>query len=225
MVETIDLQDTEVDIDQTSVHDAETLLQRNNIFYQKFTKRPFFKMISSGILNEDEKRRTLFFDYMQIFADFFQTMMQMRQASCSDERFSRVFFMHFLDEMGHDQLFRQRQQVAKVWDPILVSVATWFVHQMQILDNIEKAVVMHLVVEKTGDFYHTIGHKQLAHYLKSNYYEIHKEHDENHVAMVMDLIFAYPPFVYQRLGQLLEQAWLMMYTKVDRVYTLVMTEV
>lgn len=215
---------TEVDITETSCNSVDTLIQINEQYYHAFTQRPYFEMIGSGLLNRDEKKRNMFFNCVQIFSDYFQAMMYTRQAACFDEKFQSVFLKHFLDELGHDDLLRQRKEKAKTWDPIIVAVSTWFIHQMQVLDNIEKAVVMHLVLEKTGDFYHSLAHKVLGQHVDSDYYEVHAEHDEDHSAMITDLLPGYSASTYQRLYQLIQHSWAMMNTMVDRVHELVMRE-
>jgi hypothetical protein len=212
----------DADLDDKAVSGVDELLRHNETYYQLFISRPFFKMIESGVLNRDEKKRAVFFNLVQIFSDYFQTMIQSRQASCRDERFSPIFLKHFFEELGHDDLLRQRKKITNAWDPIIVAVCTWFVHQMQVLDNIEKAVVMHLVLEKTGDYYHSLGNKMLSQHTESNYFEVHAEHDEDHASMITDLLPGYPAFIYQRLSVLLKESWEMMYTMVDRVHDIVM---
>lgn len=209
---------------QENVTHADALLRSNEVYFQNFINRPFFKMIEGGLLNKDKEKKAIFFNYMQIFADYFQTMMQMRQANCCDEKFRPIFLKHFFDELGHDDLFRQRDKITGAWDSILVAVSTWFVHQMQVLDNIEKTVVMHLVLEKGGDFYHTLGNQALTQHVQSNYYEAHAELDDGHASMINDLLPGYPEFTYQRLHRLLKESWSMLYTMVDRVHELVMKE-
>lgn len=206
----------------SDVNTMDALLHCNEDYYRQFISRPFFKVIENGLLNQDEKKKKLFFDYMQIFADYFQEMLQMRQATCKDEKFYAVFLKHFLEELGHNELFQQSNTRKKLWDPILVAVSTWFVHQMQVLDNIEKAVVMHLVLEKGGDFYHSLGDKILSQHIQSNYYQIHAKVDEDHTAMVLELLPGYSASTYQRLNQILKESWSMLYTMVDRVHELVM---
>lgn len=217
------MRELDIDISHQTINTPTALLSRNEMCYQIFISRPFFKMIESGLFNHDEKKKAIFFNYMQIFADYFQTMIQIRQATCRDEKFYGTFLRHFMDELGHDDLLRQRSQITPAWDPILVAVATWFVHQMQVLDNIEKAVIMHLVLEKTGDYYHSLGSKTLSHHMQSNYYETHAALDDDHTAMILDLLPGYPEFTYQRLSQLLHESWMMMYTMVDRVHEVVMS--
>ena len=206
----------------TTVNHVDHLLATNEKYYQIFTNKPFFKMIQDGFLNKNEKQREAFFNYVQIFSDYFQTMMQARQASCRDEKFYPTFLAHFMEELGHDALLKKRKKVTPAWDPIIVAVCTWFVHQMQVLDNIEKTVVMHLVLEKTGDYYHALGNQALSQYMESEYYAIHAEVDEHHSTMIMGLLPGYPAFTYQRLHVILNESWQMMYTMVDRVYELVM---
>src|SRR3990167_9971151 len=97
----------------TSVHSLESLLSFNETYYQLFTSQPFFKMIESGLLNQNEKKRNIFFNCVQIFSDHFQTMLQMRQATCRDEKFYPTFLAHLLEELGHDDLLRQRKAINK----------------------------------------------------------------------------------------------------------------
>lgn len=212
----------EADPIKKTASSLKSLLADNENYFQHFSKRPYFEMIANGELNHHEKKRQVFFNCVQIFSDFFQKMILTRQANCNDNRFYPVFFKHFLDELGHDDLLRQRATKKTIWDPILVAVSTWFVHQMQVLDNIEKAVVMHLVLEKTGDFYHSLANKILGQYVESDYYEVHAEHDEDHASMITDLLPGYPEFVYDRLSVLICESWAMMNTMVDRVHELVM---
>lgn len=216
------------ELEITSTHDAvvsaETLLRCNETYYQLFMSKPFCKMISSGILAKNEKKREKFFNLMQIFTNYFQTMIQMRQATCRDNKFYFTFLAHFSEEIGHDDLLRKRESAKEVWDPILVAVSTWFVHQMQVLDNIEKAAVMHLVLEKAGDYYHSIGNNAFNNRTESNYYAIHAKHDEDHSKMIMDLLPGYPEFTYQRLHHVLKESWLMLYAMIDRVHELMMQE-
>lgn len=200
----------------------EDLVAYNDSYYSVYKKRPFFQMIRDGVLNNNDVKRKIFFNYMQIFAENFQFMMHARQASCRDERFSPVFLQHLHEEIGHDNLLKQRDDYEELFDPILAGVGVWFVHQMSVLDNVEKTAVMHLVVEMAGDYYHSVADERLSRYLKSDYYAIHAEHDEDHCQMGLELMRGYPPFVHKRLKKLIRESWSMMYTMLDRVHALVM---
>lgn len=200
------------------------LLDFNEQCFTRFKERPLFVAIKEGLFEKDEKKRLICFDYLQIFTDGFQKMLYARQASCSDEKFAPVFLEHLKEEIGHNDLFRDRDKVTKKYDPVLDAVCTWFIYQMLTLDNVEKTVVMHLVIESTGDYYHKVA-SNLSKFLHSDYYSVHNEHDEQHVAMGINLLRGYPPFVYDRIKQLIDQSWLQMITMVDRVYFLINQEI
>lgn len=197
-----------------------SLLELNNQRYNDFTQRPFFQMIASEDLKNPNLREE-FFNYMQIFADNFQTMLFARQATCRDEKFYPTFLQHLKEEIGHDDLLRNRKNPQKKWDPILAGISSWFIYQMMILDNAEKTAVMHLVLEVAGDYYHSYGNRMLSSYINSDYYETHEEHDENHAEMGVALLEGYTEATYKRMYTLINESWDMIIAMIDRVHQII----
>ncbi len=208
---------------EEKISSLEELMNYNAKRYQQFIAKPFFEIIADGTLNNN-RRRAKFLNALQIFSDNFQYVMFTRQATCRDEHYSPVFLSHLKDEIGHDDLLRKREHVKAEKDPILKAISAWFSYQMFILDNVEKAAIVHLVLETTGDYYHNFARAKLAEAVNSDYYEVHAVHDSDHAEMGIELIKTAGLKTYYRLHEIIEEAWNMMDAMVDRVYELVIKE-
>src|ERR1700722_12058623 len=75
----------------------EGLLSYNHFRLQQLLKNPFFLMLQDNTLSNIKKRQ-LFLDCMQVFSDFFQTMMISRQATCQDKIYQHLFLTHLHEE-------------------------------------------------------------------------------------------------------------------------------
>ena len=99
-------------------------------------------------------------------------------------------------------------------------ITEWFAHQMFVLDDIEKAAVVHLVIENASSVYHRKAMPVLAKYLNNNYFELHVEADDEHAAMGEELIRKASPRTYERLEQILGEAWVMIGAMTNRLVEL-----
>jgi hypothetical protein len=198
----------------------EGLLAYNHFRLQQLLKNPFFLMLQDNTLTNIKKRQ-LFLDCMQVFSDFFQTMMISRQATCQDKIYQHLFLTHLHEELGHDQLLAARDIKNQINDPILQAVSSWFCHQMFLLDNLEKTVLVHLVLEVAGIHYHNLAKVKAAMDVKSEYYDVHNEHDDKHAEMAFELLQDHTPATYQRLLKILSEGWDMLNAMNCRVAQLI----
>lgn len=198
----------------------ESLLKYNENLFQQFIKRPFFLLLMEQKLKENSQKEK-FLNCVQVFSNEFQKILFARQASCVDKKFIPTFTRHFNEELGHDELLLQRKNIENEQDSILVASSSWFVWQMFVRDNIEKVVLMHLVLEMSGDFYHSIATKVFNDEIESNYFDIHAELDEFHANMGVDLLEGLSSEDYHRLETVAQQGWRMLTVMVDRTYQLV----
>ena len=93
---------------------------------------------------------------------------------------------------------------------------------MFIRDNIEKTVLVHLVLELSGDFYHDLAKNIFNEEVSSEYFNIHAELDEFHANMGVDLLDELNANDYQYLHEVSSQGWQMLKVMIDRTYQLVM---
>lgn len=203
----------------TAATTLQQLLDYNQQRLQIFKKCSLFSLIQDGTL-ADAKKRQVFLDSLQIWTEGNQTLLFSRQSTCCDPHFQSVFLKHFQEEIGHDDLYNDRVNKSTIKDSIMTAITTWFVHQMFVLDNIEKAAIIHLVIESASDEYHKIAKHILALYINQEYFKAHDE-DAQHVAMGIHLLSGYGSKVYQRLFTVIGAAWDMLTAMVDRVFYLV----
>ena len=196
------------------------LLAHNQQRLTQLLKNSFFHMLRDHTLDDPHKRQT-FLDCLQLFGDLFQMLMFNRQATSVEEPYQTMFTAHFLEELGHNEFLAAREVKNKINDPILKAVSSWFTYQMFVLDNLEKAVIVHLVLETSGYYYHSLVQERMRDHVKSNYYQLHTENDEQHTEMALKLLRNHHPHIYKRLLQILDEGWDMLTAMNERVVTLV----
>jgi mannose-6-phosphate isomerase-like protein (cupin superfamily) len=168
---------------------------------------PFFALLRDGALSEPA-RRERFFACLQVISDAFQTVLSTRQATCRDARFLESFRNHFLEELGHNDLLSQRDGRTKTeTDPVLTATATWFCRQMLVLDNLDKAVLVHLVLETAGADFHVLAREAFSGGSTDTYFSAHSELDTAHKEVPRELLEGHDPETYRRLYALLEDGW------------------
>ncbi len=199
----------------------ETLVKHNEHDFHKFIRKPFFELLKDRKSFTD-KRKQVFLNCVQVFSNEFQKILFARTSTCIDIKFSKTFDQHLREELGHDELLMERQNIQIQNDAILQASSSWFVWQMFARDNLDKTVLVHLVLELSGDYYHDLASYALKNNVDSDYFQIHKELDEFHANMGVDLLEGCTSDDYQRLIEISHQGWQMLGVMVDRTHQLVM---
>jgi len=200
----------------------EKLIAHNTALLERHKRHRVFQMFSDGTLDDPTQRET-FFACVQVFARHFQTILLTRQAHCADERYGALFQRHFREEIGHDDILaKDRGRSDEVWDPVLEATTAWFISRMTILDNIEKLAIVHLVLESSGAYMGAASKAPMRRLGSADYFGLHDEVDDSHVTIAIEPIRRQPPETIARLMIVIEQAWRMLDTYVDRVVALVL---
>lgn len=199
----------------------EGLLQHNEAQMQTLLKNPYFTLLSSGsqVLDNPQARQK-FLDSIQVFSDFFQHILFIRQGTCQDSAYHSLFLQHLQEELGHDELLAARSHKHRSHDAILHATSIWFCNQMIILDNLEKAALVHLVLEVSGSYYHDLAQKKLGRDAP-DYYEVHNQVDDIHAQMGADLLRGHSEEVYRRLYKIIDKGWSMLDAMTRRVAQIV----
>lgn len=185
----------------------QSLLDKNKVFSEQFKKSPLLKLISSQIFHDRNIRNRLL-DSIQVLSNYFQKVVMMRHVFCEDEKFLKITTMHLLEEFSHDtQLNNDRNNRPLIWDPVLDSGGCWFAWKMFTLDNQEKTVLVHLVLETSGNIFFQEAHKYLTRYGETKYFETHAKADEEHEKMGLDAIKSIDEEKAQRLFLVQQQGW------------------
>jgi quercetin dioxygenase-like cupin family protein len=193
----------------------EKFLAHNQKKLEQIKKSRFFTMLEDGTLN-DPKKRTAYLDNLEIWTIRNQLLLFTRQSTCADKKFEKTFLQHFNEEIGHDDLYNERANKGNLEDPVIEAIASWFVHQMFVRDNIEKAAIIFLVIENTSHYYHTLAKSLLIEHVNEGYLKAHEE-DDAHVKMGLNLLKGESPLTYQRLIPVIDKAWEMLTAMVERV--------
>jgi mannose-6-phosphate isomerase-like protein (cupin superfamily) len=200
----------------------EQLLAQNELRARTALNSPFFLLLRDGAL-ESESARSMFRECLRVFSDAFQVILLTRQATCKDEVYRRAFDEHLLEELGHNKLLSVSGNPRAAEDPILQATASWFCHQMLVLDNLGKAVV-HVVLETAGFYFHTLAKPVLETDNSAEYFHTHAEDDEEHMEAGARLLAGQHPETYRALYRVLEDTWNMFDAMTNRIAHLVHLE-
>lgn len=201
---------------------ARELLAFNDRLLERHKRLRCFRLFTDGTL-EDAAKREIFLACLQALARHFQETIFMRQAHCAAEPYRSLFMRHFREEVGHDDVLRaDRGRSDEMWDPIIEGVGAWFTSRMSVLDNIEKTVIVHLVLESSGAYMGTLSRKTMPQFGSANYFALHDELDDSHVTVALAPLMQQSPETLVRLRTVIEQAWRMLDTWGDRVASLVL---
>lgn len=194
------------------------LLSRNHQYCEEHRSNPIFGFVSSdGVA--DPERRQRFLDCVQVWSGYFQKALLCRSAFTDAPGYSALFRRHLDEEYGHDTgLARDLGPKAEsVWDPVLEATASWFVVKMLSIDNLEKLVLIHLVLESAGSIFHEMAAPRMASFEKTDYFAHHSEADKAHADMPIEELEGQEQATYNRLMHIQRQGWDMLNTLCARM--------
>jgi quercetin dioxygenase-like cupin family protein len=196
------------------------LLARNEELCAEHRENPLFALVLDRRL-DDEVRRQRFYAAVQAWSGWFQRAILLRSAMTENPRFAGLFRDHLDEEFGHDRLLaRERGSEDAPWDPILEATSSWFATSMLTLDDAEKLVLVHLVLEAASSTFMAAVQPILDSYGEMSYFALHNEADEEHVNMAAEALAAVPEEAYPRLSAVQERGWQMLNTLCARIAAL-----
>ncbi len=197
-----------------------TLLKRNQAFAEHYKTSPLMQLINNPEMAQKKARECLL-DCIQTFSNYFQKTVMLRYVFCDNLRFLNVIQEHLQEEFAHNfSLDADRNHRLPEWDAILEATAGWFTWKMFTLDQEEKTVLLHLVMETSANIFFQEAHKIMQKYSETNYFKIHSEADEKHEKMGIELLQNLSSEKYQRLLEIQYQGWDMLNAVCDRMATL-----
>ncbi|MEH2920527.1 cupin domain-containing protein [Samsonia erythrinae] len=181
----------------------------NDELLARHQKNTLFQLFESGRLQREPELCRRFVTALYVWSRYFQRMVLARQAMCIDKALLEEYTRHFNEEVGHDALLRDRYNITEeAYDPILEAAGNWFVSQMYQLDEAEKIVVVHLVVESSGHVFglatSPIFHPQAQ---EGDYFELHAEADDDHRSIGVSYLNSLPVAKINSLKAICRQAW------------------
>ncbi len=198
-----------------------TLLQENQNFITQYKNNPLMVLIRSEKMR-DKTVRQLMLDCIQVFSDQFQKVVMLRSVFCDNLKFFSVANEHLNEEFGHNlSLLKDRNSQPALWDPILESTSCWFAWKMLSLNDEEKTVLVHLVLEASANVFFQEAHKVMNKYGETNYFKIHAEADEAHENMGKELLCHISKHQLERLFSIQEKGWDVLNTTCARIARIV----
>lgn len=174
--------------------------------YELFKQTMFINKLEANAYVDQPEQRSRFLACVTVFSHFFQKFTLTRLATCCKEPYYSVFYDHYLEELGHDDMLDQQVGLPVINDARLDALSNWFAYQMLVCDNIEKAAI-HLVLETSGDHYHKVAEKSIGNTLSNDYYGIHAECEEHHIKLVENLFHKLTADTYNELQQVIKKSW------------------
>jgi mannose-6-phosphate isomerase-like protein (cupin superfamily) len=181
----------------------------NDALAGRHARNPLFGLLRGGLLRDDPAMRARFVAALYVWSRHFQRMLHARQAVCVDPDLREHYAEHLSEEYGHDRLLRDRYGVAAdVGDPVLEAAATWFVAQMYQLDEAQKIVMVHMVVETSGQLFGAAAAQAFMRDAgEDDYFTLHAEADDGHSRIGRHRLAGMPSSEFPRLRETCRRAW------------------
>ena len=159
---------------------------------------------------------------IQIWSRHFQRVVMSRVVFGSDPKFGALAREHFASEYGHDTSLETSRGGAlrAVWDPVLEACSAWFPAKMLQLDDVEKTVLVHLVLEGSAAVFHKVAHPIMDAFNETQHFAVHNTEDGDHLAMGLDALRGLDRATYERLAHVQREGWDMMNVLCTRMATL-----
>ncbi|HVA14327.1 MAG TPA: cupin domain-containing protein [Stellaceae bacterium] len=200
---------------------VEQLLNKNEEYMERFDKHRLFVLIRNGLLNDPVARRR-FLDCFQVWSNYFQKMILNRVVTLQNPFFEELAWRHLIEELGHNrELAKSRSDLQPVFDPVLEGVCAWFPSKIGALSDLEKVVLVHLVVEASAVFFYKHVQPAMRSTDAKGHFDSHKIGDDAHVEMGYAFLRKVSSADWQSLFEIQRQGWAMLMAVMGRVADLV----
>jgi quercetin dioxygenase-like cupin family protein len=184
---------------------VDRLLQANKRYTDAYWSNPLIRLVQFLPLHDTPTKAALL-DALQVWSDTFQRLVHVRVQCETDPVFQALAQAHLEEERGHNLLLAESRGKAgkTVYDPTLTALGEWFVDQMAILSGPERAVLVHLVLEASGEIFPQAARHAFP---TSAYFALHAEEDGGHVAQGYEVLRGLTGLDVQALEHVLDQGW------------------
>lgn len=194
---------------------ATRVLASNGNHIERFRRSSLMSLLSSTPI-EDADVRCRLLSCLQTWSDAFQVLLHLRAALTGDVDHGRLAASHAAEEMGHnDNLKEQRHSECDVgWDSHLQGSIAWFKYQMVAASDLERTVLMHMVLEASGAVFHQ---KAAQIFVDMPHFSEHAEDDMLHAECAAALIGRATTAQLLGIELILARGWSMMIALCDRM--------
>ncbi|EPM51149.1 cupin domain-containing protein [Pseudomonas syringae] len=184
---------------------ADVLLRDNEAYLNSFKSSRLLSLINSPSIDQPQVREKLL-DCLQTWSDMFQDLLHIRVAMTLDPAHKKIALEHLVEELGHNNNLRSQRDVhhSPVSDAALHSTMEWFRHQMLYKSDMVKTLLMHVVLEGSGEIFHSEAARVFA---GMPHFQEHGEDDGHHVSMGIELLNQASPKEIDELRETLSDGW------------------
>lgn len=201
---------------------ADALLKDNKDYLESFRNSRLLSLINSPSINQPEVREKLL-DCLQTWSDMFQDLLHIRVAMTLDSAHKKIAFEHLVEELGHNNNLRNQRDAnhSPIWDAAFLSTMEWFRYQMLYKSDMVKTLLMHIVLEGSGEIFHSEASRVFA---NMPHFQEHGEDDGSHVSMGIELLNQASPKEIEELRETLSEGWNMITLLCDRFADIACTD-
>jgi mannose-6-phosphate isomerase-like protein (cupin superfamily) len=200
----------------SSDHSLTSLVAASERRATELTRRPMFRLLADGSL-ASERKRAAFLAGLRLWTDRVRTMSLARTVTCDDPKYVPAPpSVHLAGGGPPSSRPDSWRTIPEVRDPTLDALTGWFSYQMFVLDNVEKAAVVHLAVEGFNAVCRRHVARVLGTKLSDAYFGAEDEAGRN-ATDVARLLGHETPATYSRLERIVAEAWDMAEAISDRI--------
>lgn len=203
----------------------DVLKNKNDAFVVQLKKSKLMKIVSQRDIITDRFSRAALLNCIQVISDYFQKMVLLRHSLTDNYKFLQFTQQHLDEEINHNVLLlKERKNLPPAWDAALEATMAWFCWKTLSLDRIEKAVLMHLILETSEKVFFEQTNILINQNHAHTYFETHNQHASDHAEMAWDLLSNLRDEEYLNLFKIQQQGWEMMLTAFNRVAELCLSQ-
>ena len=184
------------------------LIQDQHHYESLYKRFVLLKFLKSPHVQEPEVQERLL-EILNYWANWFQRIIFARAAVGHKSSFQDIAEDHIREEVGHNKnlLAARGNKPINIWDPVLESGASWFYEKMLSGTDAERTILIHFVLEGSGEIFHREAAKVFPHI---DHFRAHGEDDDEHFEMGCRLLRETPNLDFNALRDTLRQGWSMM---------------
>ncbi|MCQ4120656.1 cupin domain-containing protein [Rhodococcus tibetensis] len=201
---------------------AVALLEANSKYLEEFENSSLLRLIDDPSMTDPDVRQRLL-DCQQTWSDAFQDLLHLRVAMTTDPQHKHVALDHLVEELGHNNNLREQRESrhSPVDDATFVSTMDWFRHQMLYRSDMVRTLLMHVVLEGSGEIWHREAARAFP---DIPHFQEHGEDDGHHVSMGIDLLDRATPTETRELREALDEGWKMITQLCDRIASIALAD-
>lgn len=189
----------------------ESLVEYNQKRARKFGERPLFELLASDALKSPLVQER-YLSLVKVWSDGIRRILLARQASCVERGFEALFWSQ-LDPKKP----KETQGPPPAGDSVFDAINSWFMHQMFLLDDAQKATVIDVVLGSADEAYRKASRPTLGPLVGQGHYALQLLPATAEQGRALRLLSRDTEDSYRRFIAIAEQAWDMVDALADHI--------